>query len=119
MRSLLAYLPLALWAAAVLVVGTLSISTGSLPTGADKVAHFVMYGVGGMIAAWTGSRRGRRAGWIALAIVLLTGMADELHQTTLATRQADILDWIADAVGAGFFYLSVRRLLSEKEIDRT
>jgi VanZ family protein len=107
-KSLLAYLPLAAWAAAVLVVGTLRLSTASLPTGADKVAHFVMYGVGGAIAAWTGSRRGHRAGWMALAVVLLTGMADELHQTTLATRQADILDWIADAAGAGLFYLSVR-----------
>lgn len=119
MKSFLAYLPLVAWAAAVLVVGTLQLSTASLPTGTDKVAHFVMYGVGGIIAAWTGNRRGRRVGWIALVVVLVTGMADELHQTTLATRQADILDWIADAAGAGLFYLSVRRWLSEKEIDAT
>ncbi len=118
MRSLLAYLPLGLWAAAVLTLGTLQLSTGSIPSGWDKAAHFVMYGVGGAIAAWTGHRRGRRAGWLALLAVLLTGIADELHQSTLATRQADILDWIADATGAVLFYLGARRLLSEKEIDR-
>jgi VanZ family protein len=117
-RSLLAYLPLGLWAAAVLALGTLQLSPGSIPSGWDKVAHFVMYGVGGGIAAWTGSRRGQRAGWLALLAVLLTGMADELHQSTLATRQADILDWIADAAGAGLFYLGARRLLPEREIDR-
>ena len=118
MRSLLAYLPLALWAAAVLALGTLQLTTGSIPSGWDKVAHFMMYGVGGAIAAWTGHLRGRRAGWIALLVVLATGMADELHQSTLAARQADLFDWIADAAGAVLFYLGAYRLLSEKEIDR-
>lgn len=119
MKRLLAYLPLGLWAAVVLTLGTLQLSTTSIPTGWDKGAHFVMYGVGGAIAAWTGHRRGRRAGLLALLLVLLTGMADELHQSTLATRQGDILDWIADAAGAGLFYLGTARLLPEKkEIDR-
>ena len=117
MRLILAYLPLALWAAAVLALGTLQLSGTPLPSGADKVAHFVMYGVGGAIAAWTGSRRGHREGLIALGVVLLTGMADELHQSTLATRDADVMDWIADAVGAGLFYLAAGRLLPTKRKD--
>ena len=118
MSRILAYLPLGLWAAFVLVLGTLQLSTGSLPTGLDKVAHFVMYGVGGAIAAWTGRREGRRAGLAALLVVLLTGVADELHQSTLATRQGDILDWIADGTGAGLFFLVTARLLPEREIER-
>lgn len=118
MKSLLAYLPLGFWAAAVLALGTLQLSTASIPGGWDKLAHFVMYGVGGAIAAWTGHRQGSRAGWTALVVVLLTGMADELHQSTLATRQADILDWIADAAGAGLFFMTTRRLLTAREIDR-
>lgn len=118
MRRFLAYLPLGVWAAAVLTLGTLQLSTTSIPSGWDKAAHFVMYGVGGGIAAWTGHRRGNRKGLVALAVVLLTGIADEMHQSTLATRQADVLDWIADAVGAGLFYLAGTRLLSKKEIDR-
>lgn len=118
MRLILAYLPLALWAAAVLTLGTLQLSGAPpLPSGSDKAAHFVLYGVGGAIAAWTGSRRGHREGLIALGVVLLTGMADELHQATLATRNADIMDWIADAAGAGLFYLAAGRLLPTKEKD--
>ena len=117
MRLILAYLPLALWAAAVLLVGTLQISTSPLPSGWDKVAHFLMYGVGGSIAAWTGRRRGQREGLLALLVVLLTGMADELQQSRLATRQSDVLDWLADAAGAGLFYLVTARLL-RKGIDR-
>lgn len=118
MRLILAYLPLALWAAAVLALGTLQLSGPSLPSGWDKGAHFVMYGVGGAIAAWTGNRRGHREGLIALGLVLLTGMADELHQSTLATRNADVLDWIADAAGAGLFYLAAVRLLPTTRKDR-
>lgn len=119
MKFALAYLPLALWAAAVLAVGTFQLSGTSFPTGWDKAAHFIMYGVGGAIAAWTGNRRSRREGVIALLIVLLTGMADELHQSRLATRNAEILDWIADAAGAGLFFLAAGRLLRDKETDRT
>ncbi|MDX1673520.1 MAG: VanZ family protein [Longimicrobiales bacterium] len=119
MKLILAYLPLALWAAAVLAVGTLQLSAVSVPSGWDKGAHFVMYGVGGAIAAWTGSRRGRRQGITALLFVLVVGMADELHQSRLATRQSDILDWVADAAGAGLFYLAAGRLLPNKESDRT
>ena len=117
MRLILAYLPLALWAAAVLTLGTLQLSGMPLPSGSDKAAHFVLYGVGGAIAAWTGSRRGHREGLIALGVVLLTGMADELHQSTLATRDADVMDWIADAAGAGLFYLAAGRLLPTKRKD--
>ena len=91
MKLVLAYLPLALWAAAVLVLGTLQLSSGGLPSGFDKAAHFALYGVGGGIAAWTGHSQGPRAGLAALAVVLLTGVADELHQSTLATRQGDVL----------------------------
>ena len=122
MNLVLAYLPLALWAAAVLTLGTLQLSAPSVLSGWDdwdKAAHFIMYGVGGAIAAWTGSRRGRKEGVVALLLVLLTGMADELHQSTLATRNADMLDWIADAAGAGLFYLAAGRLLPITRKDRT
>ena len=118
MRVLAAYLPLVLWAAVVLGVGTLQISTVSVPGDWDKMAHFLMYGAGGAIAAWTGRVRGTREGILALLLVLLTGVADELHQSTLPARQADIVDWIADAGGAGVFYLITRRLLSGKGIGR-
>ena len=117
MKLLLAYLPLGLWAAGVLTVGALELSGHSFPSGWDKAAHFVMYGVGGALAAWTGYRRGHREGIVALVIVFVTGIVDEVHQSTLATRHGDPLDWTADAAGAGFFYLAVGRLL-RKGIDQ-
>lgn len=120
MRHLTAYLPLVAWAAVVLVVGTLPSTSGLVPRGGwDKVAHFLMYGAGGALAAWTGRTHGTRRALLALLAVLAIGIADELHQTTLATRQADILDWVADAGGAGLFFLALRRMLPEKGIDRS
>ncbi len=114
-RALLAYLPLGLWAAAVLTVGALDLGSTSLPPGGDKVAHFLMYGVGGALAAWAGrKRRHAAAAWIGLALVLLTGAADELHQATLSTRTSDIMDWAADAAGATFAFFVLDRLLKKE-----
>jgi VanZ family protein len=114
-RSLLAFVPLAIWAAAVWVVGSLEgVRTPSLPTHADKVAHFVMYGVGGALAAWSGRVQGGRAGWAALLVVILIGAADEIRQTTLETRHGDVWDWVADTAGAIFFYFITARILQRR-----
>lgn len=116
--SFLAFLPLGLWSAAVLTVGTLDLGwsgMASLPSGSDKAAHLVMYGVGGVLATWARRVRGPRAGAIGLLLVLLTGVADELHQATLPTRDSDFWDWTADAAGAGLGYLVTRLLTSERD----
>lgn len=114
-RSLAAFLPLGLWAAAVLVMGGLEIGGPSLPVGSDKAAHFIMYGIGGGLAAWAGRKQGSaRAAWLALAVVILTGVADEIHQSTVPARQADITDLVADAAGAIFVFLLVDRLLKRE-----
>lgn len=114
-RTILAFFPLALWAAAVLVVGGLEeIRTPRLPPYADKVAHFVMYGVGGVLAAWAGRIRGRRAGWAALAMVVMVGAVDELRQAALATRHGDPWDWVADTAGAIFFYVLTATILRRR-----
>jgi VanZ family protein len=111
-RTLLAFLPLAVWTAAVLVVGGLeTIRTPTLPAHADKAAHFLMYGVGGALAAWAGRVRSLRAGLACLAFVFLVGAADELRQTTIPTRDGNVQDWVADAVGALFFYIVTARIL--------
>jgi VanZ family protein len=116
-RSIIAFTPLFLWAAAVLAVGGLDLQIDApLPSGSDKAAHFIMYGVGGVLAAWAGRYRGAVAGWLALLFVLLTGAADELHQATVPTRHGDVWDWAADAAGATFAYLVARIVLGR---DRT
>jgi VanZ family protein len=114
-RSLVAFLPLALWAAAVFVVGGLEdVRAPRLPPHADKVAHFLMYGVGGALAAWVGRVSGRGAGWASLVFVLLLGALDEFRQTTLATRQGDVWDFAADAAGALVFYVVAVRVLRRR-----
>lgn len=111
-RSLAAFFPLGLWAAAVLLLGGLDIGPTGLPTGSDKAAHFIMYGIGGGLAAWAGRKQGSaRAAWLALALVILTGAADELNQSTNPARQGDIMDWVADAAGATLVFLAFDRLL--------
>jgi VanZ family protein len=114
-RALWAYLPLGLWAVAVLVVGGLDVGAPSVPRGSDKVAHLVLYGVGGGLAAWAGrTRRHAASAWAGLGIVLLTGIADELHQGTLPHRTADIMDWAADAAGALVAFVGADRLLKKE-----
>jgi VanZ family protein len=114
-RSLQAFVPLALWAAAVLFVGGLEgVRVPALPTHGDKVIHFVMYGAGGALAAWAGLIQGRRSGWAALFLVILVGAADELRQTTLATRHGDVWDWVADTAGAIFFYFITAGILQRR-----
>lgn len=117
-RAILAFLPLGLWAAAVLMLGALDLRDASIPTlpsGADKVAHFLMYGVGGALAAWGGRKAGSaRAAWLGLGLVILTGIADELHQGTVPGRDSDIMDVAADTVGALVFFVIADRLLKRK-----
>jgi VanZ family protein len=112
--TLQAFLPLGLWAAAVLVVGAVDFGAfpGTLPRRSDKLAHFILYGVGGALAAWAGRVRGGRAGLVGVLVVLLTGVVDELRQATVPHRDADIMDWVADGAGALVAYFLARRLLS-------
>lgn len=109
MRRVLAYLPLILWAAGVLVVGGLDFGSISVPSGSDKAAHFLVYGIGGGLAAVAGRWSGRGGGWWGLVFVALVAVADELHQGTVPYREADPWDWVADMVGALLFFYVVRR----------
>lgn len=116
-RLLLAYSPLLLWAAGVLVIGALDPGAASLPSGADKAAHFVMYGVGGALAA-LGRRWSRRGGAAvsvaALGLIVMVAAADELRQSRLPYRTGDPLDFVADVAGALVFYLLVSRLFGNE-----
>lgn len=98
-----------------LLVGGLEVGSSPPPPGSDKAAHFVMYGVGGGLAAWAGRKQGSaRAAWAALALVLLTGIADEIRQVTIPTRDGSFMDWVADAAGALLVFLAIDRLLKKE-----
>lgn len=66
-----------------------------LPPGADKVAHALAYAVLGALLAWATGRPG-----LAVALATLYGVSDELHQAFVPGRTPDVLDLVADLLGA-------------------
>lgn len=62
----------------------------------DKLLHATAYGV--LAACWCIALGGRRSAAVALAVA--TGVLDEWLQRALPGRQPDVLDLVADAVGA-------------------
>lgn len=103
------WVPAGLWAALILV-GT-SIPGPALPpgpSGSDKLAHALLYGVLGVLVAravlagaggWEHSRR--RLAFIVLEALVLCGAfgaADEWHQQ-FVRRSTSLADWVADLAG--------------------
>ena len=78
----------------------------------DKVLHFLEYLIFGFLLARVISLPERRKSRIRLfisvvAIALIWGAIDELHQSFVPLRDASLFDLIADCIGAGvgqFFY---------------
>jgi VanZ family protein len=106
-RRATAYLPTLICAAVLLWIGSrpaLLLPATDLPL--DKPGHFVMYGVLGAAGAWSWRRAGH---WPPAAVVILlavlVGVTDELIQSTVPGRSAELGDLVADVAGvtAGFF----------------
>lgn len=97
------WLPPLLWAVVILVISSLPVPAVDAPAGTDKGVHGLLYLVLGFLAG-----RSLLAGrvvpvWqlLALLIALATfGAIDEAHQMLLATRTADVRDWVADVLGS-------------------
>lgn len=114
-RALLAYIPAVVWAGTLLFIGAQS---GLKPPDLyipmqDKLLHFLAYsGLGGLASfgRFMAGRRPTRA-WPVLFIVGLVGACDELHQSTVGGRSAELADWMADAMGATLSFAIVSWLL--------
>jgi len=77
----------------------------------DKLAHLTVYA----LLAWLSrhcfahSRTLRpRLDFAALAFASFYGVTDELHQAFVPGRYPDVLDWLADTVGAAALLLLLR-----------
>ena len=85
----------------------------------DKLLHAGAYALlaGLSIRAFHGGL-GRLAPWPTVFALLLTiayGLLDEIHQSRVAGRDASMLDWLADIVGAGLSVVVLRILASRSK----
>ena len=68
----------------------------------DKIMHFVAWAILAALLRWALGRAAnlRRAFWVSWAIAFGYGLAIEALQAPIATRSAEGLDLLADALGA-------------------
>lgn len=68
----------------------------------DKVVHFLVFGlIASLVARLAAVQRTRPLGiYTAVLIVSVFGVTDELHQHFTPGRSMDVLDWLADTLGA-------------------
>jgi len=76
----------------------------SLPQG-DKLLHFAGYAVLGILffRAFSASLPGKSRGFIVCISILVSGIygaTDEFHQSFVRYRTSDIMDFLADMMGA-------------------
>lgn len=69
----------------------------TIPLPTDKILHFGVYGVLGLFAIFAMEKRP----WMAWAICCLYGASDEFHQSFVPNRSVELMDGVADALGAG------------------
>ena len=62
----------------------------------DKLYHAGNFGVLGILLYLATGRV-----YLAVLLASLYGVSDEVHQAYVPGRSADMLDWVADTVGAG------------------
>ena len=106
MRTAAAFLPAALYAGLIFALSAQAIPFPMLPPELlmhDKLLHAAAYaGLGALLVpglrAAGCSPRGALLGAVALAS--LYGATDELHQAFVPGRTADVIDWVADTLGA-------------------
>jgi VanZ family protein len=108
-RTVLIYLPLIIYWIVLFVATTIPArSVPSLGIGGDKVAHFFAYLILSVLLYLTlsfqkkSSFGQRNAILLTLAVAICYGVFDELHQMLVPGRSAELLDWIADSLGASF-----------------
>jgi len=106
MRPWTAFLPALLYAAVIFALSAQANPLQSLPPEIlvhDKLLHLLEYAVLGALLV-PGLRlagfSARGALLLAVALASLYGVTDEVHQSFVPGRTADVFDWMADTVGA-------------------
>lgn len=118
-RALKAWGPAALWAVVLFLSSELHVAPREWDIElADKLAHFVLYGVLGAALAWGRWTSGPEAvpHWLLLGAGWAYGVLDEWHQSFVPGRTPEGADLLVDVLGvaAGYalFFPLARRLTS-------
>jgi VanZ family protein len=74
-------------------------------SGLDKPEHYIAYGILAFVAAlavWGSSKSWSllKVAIAAVAIASAYGITDEFHQSFVPSRHCDLIDWVADTLGA-------------------
>jgi len=81
-----------------------SLETPTLFSGQDKVLHAAVYALLGVLLLAAQPRQAQGYSWqqvgISVLIASLYGLSDEIHQYFVPGRSSEVLDWVADSVGA-------------------
>jgi VanZ family protein len=112
MRRLTAYLPALLWSILLAsLAGATDLPESPALPHLDKLAHFGVYAVLGVLLGVGWLKGGRRParGWL-LAYALLLGLSDEVRHSRMAERTGEVGDWVADALGAATGLYAATRL---------
>lgn len=126
------WLPLIVWI--VMIFGLSSIPGFSsddvrLPTGFDKVVHFIEYAIFAILYYRGLSYGGVRVRWSIVIIVITTGIAvaalDEMYQSYIPRRDSSFFDLVMDSAGVVFGTLAavlrhiiqIRKGAERKAID--
>ena len=67
----------------------------------DRVVHFGMYAVQGVLIARALGRRVPAVLLLAWLVLSVVGALDEVHQMWMPGREAEVGDWMMDTLGAG------------------
>ena len=86
---------------------------------ADKVVHLALYGLLGALGgrAAVRARLGRRSA-LVLAACLAFALFDEWYQQFTPGRSSDVVDALADAIGASAGFLAVLRYHRGRHVSR-
>jgi VanZ family protein len=106
-RVISSWAPAVLYMAAIWIMSSLAVDTMPLARVpyADKVVHFVEYGILGFLLThatfrtWP-TRHPLRTAALAVLIAVLWAWLDEIHQALVPGRSSDALDLVADGLGA-------------------
>lgn len=100
------WLPLTVWIVMIFALSSipgLSSDDVKLPTGFDKLVHFIEYAVFALLYYRGLSYGGVRVRWSIVIIVITSGIAvaalDEMYQSYIPRRDSSIYDLVMDSAG--------------------